>query len=363
MQNRSTRLQEALTPHPAPAGPVTPPFVRTTHTTHTSDAAGAQRPAPNSGGPLRLLAARLIQEQILRIGRAAQAVENDLGALLHHLAARRVHRALGYRRLADYLEDRPGLSLSVCRRLVRVDRARARAAAGSRAVSGSRAATLATRPTLPPMSLFAAPSGSELPPTAIPADERRAGTADFDVWMEVTRSVREALRPLGPGTGAEGPSASSPSLAPRVAAAGPGLFEEPREDAGGLDAAIGDRVRRAQVLAWRRALLLGAAARHHLYLELGFATLEDWCGGAPGLSAEAVRDLLWMERILTLHPAIEDAFRRGRLTWSRTIHAARAARPETERAWVREARRLPIERLRRAAEATCVSARGKPLAG
>jgi hypothetical protein len=357
MQNRSTRLQEAFTPHPAPAGPVTPPFVRTTHTTHTSDAAGAQRPAPNSGGPLRLLAARLIQEQMLRIGRAAQAVDNDLGALLRHLAARRLHRALGYRRLADYLEDRPGLSLSVCRRLVRDDRARAGAAAGSRP------ATSAARPAPAPTSLFAAPSGSEWPPTAIPAGERRAGTTDFDVWMEVTRSVREALRPLGPGTGAEGPSASSPSLAPRVAAAGPGLFEGPREDAGGLDAAIGDRVRRAQVLAWRRALLLGAAARHHLYIELGFATLEDWCGGAPGLSAEGVRDLLWMERILTLHPAIEDAFRRGRLTWSRTIHAARAARPETERAWVREARRLPIERLRRAAEATCVSARGKPLAG
>jgi hypothetical protein len=351
MKNRSARLQEAFIPRPAPAGRVTPPLV---HTTLTTEAAGSQRPARNSGGPLRLLAARLIQEQILRIGRAAQLVESDLGALLHHLVARRAHRALGYRRLADYLEDRPGLSLSACRRLVRNDRARARAAAGAPA------ATAATRPVT---SLFAAPSGGERTATPMPADERRAGTADFEVWMDVTRSVREALRPLGPGTGAEGPSALSPTLRPRAHSAGPGpgLFEDPREDAAGLDAAIGDRVRRAQVLAWRRALLLGAAARHHLYIELGSTTLQDWCGGAPGLSAESVHDLLWMERILTLHPAIEDAFRRGRLTWSRTIHAARAARPETERAWVREARRLPIERLRRAAEATCLSGRGKPI--
>ena len=346
MHKRSTRLQEAFTPKPAPAGRVNPPLVRTTHTT---EAAGSLRPSLHSGGPLRLLAARLIQEQMLRIGRAAQAVDDDLAGLLHRLAARRAHRVLGYRRLADYLEDRPGLSLPVCRRLVQDDRARGGAA---------------TRPARLSTSLFAAPAGSERAAQGFPAGERRAALADFDVWMDVTRSVREALQPLGPGTGADGPAHGHPALASRTVAAGPGpgLFEDRREDVSGLDAAILDRVRRAQALAWRRALLLGAAARHHLFIELGFASLEDWCGGVLRWSMDGVRDLLWMERVLTLHPAIEDAFRRGRLSWSRAVQAARAARPETERAWVREARRLPIERLRRAAQAADVT-RAKRIAG
>jgi hypothetical protein len=97
-------------------------------------------------------------------------------------------------------------------------------------------------------------------------------------------------------------------------------------------------------------------------MELRFASVEDWCGAVLGWATGGARDLLWMERMLTLHPAIEDAFRRGRLTWSRAIHAARAARPDTERAWVREARRLPIERLRRAARAADVT-RAKTIAG
>jgi len=346
MPNRSTQPQEAFTLKPAPAGRVTPPLVRTTHTT---EAAGSHRPSRRSGGPLRLLAARLIQEQLLRIGRAAQMVDADLAGLLRRLAARRAHRVLGYRRLADYLEDRPGLSLPVCRRLIQDDRARGRAA---------------TRPARPATPLFAAPPGSERAAQGPAAGERRSAPADFDVWMDVTRLVREALQPLGPGTGADGPAQGSPALASRVVAAGPGpgLFEDNRDDVFGLDVAIGDRVRRAQALACRRALLLGAAARHHLYMELGFASLEDWCGAVLGWATGGVRDLLWMERMLALHPAIEDAFRRGRLTWSRAIHAARAARPETERAWVREARRLPIERLRRAAEAADVT-RAKTIAG
>lgn len=346
MPNRSTRLQEAFTPNPVPAGRVTPPLVRTTHTT---EAAGSHRPSRHSGGPLRLLAARLIQEQMLRIGRAAQTVDDDLAGLLRRLAARRAHRVLGYRRLADYLEDRPGLSLPVCRRLVQDDRARGRAA---------------TRPARSSASLFAAPIGGEHAAPEPPAGERCAAPADFDVWMDVTRLVREALQPLGPGTGVDGSAHGIPALASRAEAAGPGpgLFEDSREDVYGLDAAILDRVRRAQTLAWRRALLLGAAARHHLYMELGFASLEDWCSAVLGWTTGGVRDLLWMERVLTLHPAIEDAFRRGRLSWSRAVHAARAARPDTERAWVREARRLPIERLRRAAQAADVT-RAKTIAG
>jgi hypothetical protein len=266
--------------------------------------------------------------------------------------AQRVHRDLGYRRLSDYLEDRPGLPLAACRRLVQRDRART-------------GGTLWT-------SLFAAPPADERTAGAAPAGGPRATAADFDVWMEVTRAVREALQPLGPGTGADGPAQPPPRSAARAisfpAQAGtegsaPGLFDATREDAPGLDAAIRDRVGRAQALAWRRARLLAAAARYHLYTELGCASLEDWAAGAFGLSAGGLHDLLWMERMLGLHPAIEDAFRRGRLTWSRAIHASRAARPETERAWVREARRLPIERLRRASEAACFSRRGRMTVG
>ncbi|HYV85458.1 MAG TPA: hypothetical protein VFB49_06070 [Patescibacteria group bacterium] len=351
MSARSTRVQEAFTRTPAPAGRiVNPPLVPSTHTT---EAAGALRPSL-SGGPLRLLAARLIQDQLLRIGRAAHAVENDLAALVHRLVARRVHRRLGYRRLADYLEDRPGLPLAACRRLVHRDRSPRGTTAGT-----------ALFPAPPEDARAPGTAPPAAPAAAVPASSRN-GTAEFDVWMEVTRTVREALQPLGPGTGVDTPLPPSPPAATRGGAypsrideadSGPGLFETAREDDLGLDAAIGDRVRRAQALAWRRARLLAAAARHHLYKELGFASLDDWAVAVAGLSPAGVGEILGMERILRSHPCIEDAFRRGRLTWTRALQAARAARPETERAWVRDARRLPIARLRRAVDAALGASR------
>src|SRR5262245_5955170 len=275
MTYRTARWKEASTTTPASAGRVDPPPVRNTLTTA---AAGARRPPQHSGGPLRLLAARLIQEQLVRVGRAAQAVEGDLAALLRRLAARRMHRALGYRRLADYLEDRPGLSLVACRRLIQCDR--------SARTSGHSSPPPGRTVTLTATSLFPTPAGAvadpcPMGPAAGPAAAPMAAPAvapavDFDVWMQVTRTVREALRPLGPGTGADGPSPPATLPAPTVASRvdesgpGPGLFAAGRDDVEGVDAAVRDRVRRAQALAWRRATLLAAAARHSLHEPLGF---------------------------------------------------------------------------------------------
>jgi len=76
--------------------------------------------APAGGS--RLLAARLLERSLLRIGRAGTLVDGRLAPGLQHLRSRRLYRLLGYVRLGDYLTERLGMSLRRCQAILRLQR-------------------------------------------------------------------------------------------------------------------------------------------------------------------------------------------------------------------------------------------------
>jgi hypothetical protein len=307
-----------------------------------------------SGGPLRLLSARLLQEQMLRVGRSSAVVEQELATRLRSMARGRDHRVLGFRRLSDYLAEGPGLTLAACRALVRLDRARdAVRAVSDRPAPAPAAAALAGQPTFDaPFGLIGGTVAGTDAPDLDAGRDTDITMADFETWMDVTRTVREALRPLGPGAGPAASMVAATGEPHRIDGDGaPGLFERAPAVARALDAGIRDTVRRAQALAWRQARLMSAAARHGLHREAGFATLHDWAAQILGLTPPRVEALLRIERLLRPLPAVEDAFRRGRLTWRRALEVVRAARPDTEKAWIHEARRVPLRKLEASAGA------------
>ena len=87
--------------------------------------ASASRSLPDSipGGEPRLLAARLLERTLLRLGRAGVVVERRLAPGLSRIHGRRLYRLLGYVRLADYLTERLGMSLRRCQAILRLERA------------------------------------------------------------------------------------------------------------------------------------------------------------------------------------------------------------------------------------------------
>jgi len=82
--------------------------------------AATLQPAP--AGVSRLLAARLLERNLLRIGRAGTLVDRRLAPGLQRLRSRRLYRLLGYVRLGDYLTERLGMSLRRCQSILRLER-------------------------------------------------------------------------------------------------------------------------------------------------------------------------------------------------------------------------------------------------
>ena len=87
--------------------------------------ASASRSLPDSipGAEPRLLAPRLLERTLLRLGRAGVVVERRLAPGLSRIHGRRLYRLLGYVRLADYLTERLGMSLRRCQAILRLERA------------------------------------------------------------------------------------------------------------------------------------------------------------------------------------------------------------------------------------------------
>ncbi len=75
------------------------------------------------GAEPRLLAARLVESTLLRLGRAGVVIERRLVPGLSRLHRRRLYTHLGYVRLADYLTERLGMSLRRCQAILRLERA------------------------------------------------------------------------------------------------------------------------------------------------------------------------------------------------------------------------------------------------
>jgi len=71
----------------------------------------------------RLLAARLLESTLLRLGRAGVVVERRLVPGLSRMHRLRLYTRLGYVRLADFLTERLGMSLRRCQAILRLERA------------------------------------------------------------------------------------------------------------------------------------------------------------------------------------------------------------------------------------------------
>jgi hypothetical protein len=378
------------TSHPHPPAPSRPVL----------QASGA---APAQGG-LRLLAARLLTEQIDRMSRADARLERLLAGALRAAAVRpddcvpgergaagghgaaSPHRrgtvaAHGARRSrAEDFARTLGLEGSEVRVLIRFDRTLAalpRIAAAYDAGILTRAKLLAILPVVTPDtedlwlgraeryeagalgSPGAAPACAEADPRAqVPAGD------DFPIWMDVTAVVREALRPLGPGTDPADLTEGRIGEMPHPPVRRETLFDVcGASDTAGNEARLARLVALRQSVEWRLGRLLGVMRRHALHLDLGSASVESWAAVAPGLAAERVDALLAIDESLATLPEIADAWRRGRITWKQARLLALVAGRQGEREWLRLARQVAPERLAVLVRAAVAASSGRPPAG
>jgi hypothetical protein len=84
--------------------------------------------------------------------------------------------------------------------------------------------------------------------------------------------------------------------------------------------------------------------------QLGFARLDDYARERLGVSGAELRSLSRVWRALDARPAIDGAFRRGELGWTKLRVLAAVASSETEGVWLSIARICTAEGLRRVAK-------------
>jgi len=341
--------------------------------------------APNRGG-LRLLAARLLAEQVERMSRADARLERLLAAGLREATVRGVTRA-AWPRAEDFARAL-GLESGTVRDLIRFDRALAalpRIAAAYDAGELPRAKLLALLPlatveteeiwlarsarySAPDLGAIgagtgnAAAAGSAAVPGVAAASGPRPAPPDgdeFPIWMNATATVREALRPLGPdadpaalaaGRIGEPPAGrdAAATLFDAVGAVGPAIRGEAR---------LRHLVNLRQSIEWRLGRLLTALRRYALHLDLGSRSLEEWAAAVPGLAPERVSELLAIDRALVTLPATAEAWRRGRITWKQARLLVQAADARTERHWLRLATQVAPGRLAALVAAALATAR------
>jgi len=162
--------------------------------------ASSATPSPSQGkgsatdGISRLLAARLLECNLVRIGRAGTTVDRRLATRLDRLRSRCLYRPLGFVRLGDFLTERLGMSLRRCQAILRLERA------------------IRTLP-----AIARALEAGELSFSRVEAISGVATAATEELWLERARrlpvgplrqAVREARARRQPeGTGAGSPAA------------------------------------------------------------------------------------------------------------------------------------------------------------
>jgi hypothetical protein len=99
----------------------------------------------------------------------------------------------------------------------------------------------------------------------------------------------------------------------------------------------------------RRALarIAGRIAALRSWERLGFARVGDYARERAGLSGRQLQELAHVDARLAALPAVEAAFLRGALSWSKARLLARVAGPDDEARWVAFARRVPVRALER----------------
>ena len=79
-----------------------------------------------------------------------------------------------------------------------------------------------------------------------------------------------------------------------------------------------------------------------MHAVLGYRSFEEYCEERLGMRAATVRQRIWLERRMRGLPALRDALKSGKLTYSKTLAVARHATA-----------RDVDDRIGRAAETTC----------
>jgi hypothetical protein len=363
--------------HVAPLGPP--------RTSHPLPPAPSRPALPMSGaapdrGGLRLLAARLLAEQVDRMSRADARLERRIAAGLRDAARRGRARPStlatainrGDRLRPEDLSRALGLDDATVRGLIRFDRAlealpRIAAAWDSGELSRAKLLALLRVATGESEEIWleraARHDAAALGGAGLTAGEGRPGPRpvppvgdEFPVWMSATAAVREALRPLGPGTDPAEIAAGRIAAPPVARELDATLFNSGSmgSENGSTYAALTSLrhlVALRQSVEWRLGRLIGTLDRHALYLDLGVRTLDEWAAGAPGLPPERVAAILGVDRMLAGLPATAEAWRRGRITWRQARLVARVAGAGGEREWLRRAMQVAPERLEALVEA------------
>ena len=107
----------------------------------------------------------------------------------------------------------------------------------------------------------------------------------------------------------------------------------------------------------RRNLVLWFADlyRRKLYLELGYTSIFAYTAERHGFSKSRCAQFIRLAESLKKLPALHESLAAGELPWTKAREVAKVATPETERAWVNEAKRSS----RRALEQKIAAARGR----
>jgi hypothetical protein len=105
------------------------------------------------------------------------------------------------------------------------------------------------------------------------------------------------------------------------------MKEGDADNALGLDALVRRllRARRENDEAFGVLALRARDGRVHAVL--GYGSFEAYCEERLGMTAAAVRQRIWLERKMERLPALREAFRSGRLTYSKALAVARHATP------------------------------------
>jgi hypothetical protein len=131
---------------------------------------------------------------------------------------------------------------------------------------------------------------------------------------------------------ARGSSTAQPSSTARVSAARASL--PAREVHDRLRSALADLQR-----AERNAVLwFSEIARRKLYRDLGYASIHQYAELALGFKKSKTSQFLRLSESLKELPGLRRSVAKGELSWTKAREVAKVATPQTETAWIREAK-------------------------
>ena len=98
---------------------------------------------------------------------------------------------------------------------------------------------------------------------------------------------------------------------------------------------------------WQMGASLLETQRRQLHEELGYSSVTEYAQKSLNLSPQKSMELLSTARALEELPHLEQAFRKGELSWGKVRELKRVATPETEKVWVDFARNNGVRQVQR----------------